>query len=101
MCCAGNRRNEHSLVKQIDGVPWGAGALGNAEWSGFKLADVLRAAGVEPGAKHVWFEGLDAHEKKGETIFFGGSIPLDRVFDEAPEIDCLIADVMNAEPLNT
>ena len=28
MTCAGNRRSEHSLVKQISGVQWQAGAIG-------------------------------------------------------------------------
>ena len=99
MCCAGNRREEHSQVKPVDGVQWSAGALGNAQWGGVRLADVLKHAGIRGTAKHVWFEGLDRHEKNGEQIVFGGSIPLDRVLDDDPAADVLIATIMNGEPL--
>ena len=63
MTCAGNRRSEHSLVKPVGGVPWQAGAIGNAEWSGARLSDLLRKAGVQQDARHVWFEGLDEVDK--------------------------------------
>lgn len=100
MCCAGNRRNEHSAVRPVDGVQWGAGPLGNAVWSGFNLADVLRAADLKDSAGHVWFDGLDEHEKRGETITFGGSIPLSRVMsDRFAGTPAIIADRMNAEQL--
>ncbi len=101
MCCAGNRRNEQMEIKPIDGVPWEAGPLGNAEWSGCRLIDVLNTAGIRSGAKHVWFEGLDPHDKGGETIHFGGSIPLDRVInDDNGRGVVLLADRMNGEPLS-
>lgn len=100
MCCAGNRRTEHSAVEAVAGVQWGAGPLGNAKWSGFNLANVLRAAGVKESARHVWFDGLDEHEKRGESIIFGGSIPLSRAMaDEHAESPVLIADRMNGETL--
>ena len=99
MTCAGNRRNEHSLVKKIDGVPWEAGAIGNARWGGTRLADVLKKAGVKSGAKHVWFESVDRIERDGGTIPFGASIPLDKALAEKTEGAVLVADQMNGKPL--
>jgi sulfite oxidase len=100
MCCAGNRRSEHSANRPVEGVQWGAGPLGSAEWSGFNLSEVLRAAGLKESAGHVCFDGLDEHEKHGETITFGGSIPLSRVMSEQyADAPVLIADRMNGEVL--
>lgn len=63
------------------------------------LRDVLRAAGVNSDAKHVWFEGLDeVREKDKPPFLFGGSIPLSLVFGEqAPLV--LLAWEMNDAPL--
>jgi len=100
MTCAGNRRNEHSEVKQVSGVPWGAGAIGNATWTGVPLAHLLKQAGVKPGAKHVWFEGLDRIEKGGETIAFGGSIPLAKAMGSEGKLPgALVTTRMNGAPL--
>ena len=54
----------------------GEGAIGNARWSGFRLSDVLEAAGLRDQASHVWFEGLDQILRDNAAIPFGGSIPL-------------------------
>ena len=100
MTCAGNRRSEHSLVKPVGGVPWQAGAIGNAEWSGAKLSDVLRKAGVRQGAKHVWFEGLDEVQRPGGVIPFGASIPLEKALHDADSVPgALLAYAMNGETL--
>jgi sulfite oxidase len=96
LTCAGNRRQEISAIKEVGGVQWNAGAIGNARWTGALLGDVLKAAEVQPGAKHVWFEGLDPiPEKDGSVAPFGGSIPLEK----ALEMPTLIAHAMNDEPL--
>ena len=57
--CAGIRRYEFNKVKEIKGVAWQEGPIGNAVWSGVRLSDVLKAAGIKQEAKHVWFEGAD------------------------------------------
>ena len=93
--CAGNRREEHSQVKPVGGVPWGAGAIGNAEWAGVRLADVLKKAGVQARAGHVHFTGLDEIPRKDGVIPFGGSIPIAKAL--SPE--CLVALDMNGAPL--
>lgn len=98
MCCAGNRRRElHALAPTPGETPWHSGALGTAVWGGVRLADVLAEAGVQGGARHVAFEGLDRVEKYGRTFGYGGSIPLDKAL--APEV--LLADTMNGGPLAT
>jgi sulfite oxidase len=102
LTCAGNRRNEHSAVKPVSGVQWELGAIGNANWKGPKLWDVLKAAGVKAEAKHVWFDGLDEIDHDGHTIHFGASIPLDKAAadsDKSPP--ALLAHTMNGAALTS
>ena len=47
------------LLPQVKGLMWQSTAIGNAEWTGVRLADVLRDAGVDETAAHVWMTGLD------------------------------------------
>jgi sulfite oxidase len=99
LTCAGNRRNEFA-GKKIGGVQWGAGAIGNAEWSGVSLAAVLRHAGIRSDAKHVWFEGADVIVDKNESYPFGGSIALDKALsDDVRRAQTLLATKMNGKPL--
>ena len=46
LTCAGNRRSEHSRIKAVKGVQWREGAIGNANWSGARLSDLLKQAGI-------------------------------------------------------
>ncbi len=94
--CAGNRRADLQPVRPTSGDPWGVGAIGNARWSGVRLADVLHAAGVDAGADlHVAFSCLDWCEAGGERFRYGASIPLRKAL--APEV--LLATGMNGAPL--
>ncbi len=93
--CAGNRRADLQAVKPVSGDPWDAGAIGNAAWTGIRLAEVLREAGVQDGAAHVAFEAHDNMELDGERFKFGVSIPLEKAV--SPEV--LLAFEMNGEPL--
>jgi hydroxyacylglutathione hydrolase len=96
LSCAGNRRSELAAISPIpDQEPWGPGATGNAEWGGFRLRDILQAVGLETGAGHIAFAGLDRCHEEGEVIPFGASIPLAKAL--ASEV--LLADEMNGEPL--
>lgn len=101
LTCAGNRRVELNAIRPVAGVPWRAGAIGNAQWDGAALADLLRAAGLRPEARHVWFEGADpVAEKDGSVAPFGGSIPLDKALSGEPTTPgALIAYRMNGQPL--
>ncbi len=95
--CAGNRRADLQTVRPTTGDPWAAGAIGNAEWTGVALADVLRAAGAETGAAlHVAFEAQDVIEMPKEGRFaYGVSIGMPKAM--APET--LLAFAMNGETL--
>lgn len=100
MTCAGNRRYEHSKVKKVGSVQWQEGAIGNARWSGVRLSDVLKAAGLQPGAKHIWFDGLDEIGYKETTINFGGSIPIEKaMLDTKSMPGAIVCDTMNGKPL--
>ncbi|EPS70580.1 hypothetical protein M569_04180, partial [Genlisea aurea] len=102
--CAGNRRTAMSNVRKVRGVGWDVAALGNAVWSGAKLADVLELAGIPKcsqvtpkGGKHVEFVSVDkCKEENGGP--YKASIPLGQA--TFPEADVLLAYEMNGETLN-
>ena len=94
--CAGNRRQGLMEAYPIPGeTPWGAGAIGNACWSGVPLREVLLAVGVDEGARHVAFGGLDEIEE-GWSPNYGSSIPLHKGMSQ----EVLLAYEMNGEPLS-
>ena len=100
MTCAGNRRTEHSRTRTINGVPWQAGAIGNATWSGWALADVLEAVGVGDESRHVWFDGADRIARGDDVISFGASIPLVKARSTVAGVPgAILCDRMNGEPL--
>ena len=66
--CSGNRRGDMNTVKRTSGTSWSQGAISNAKWTGVRLTDVLKAAGInDPIAltelggiqKHLRMESLD------------------------------------------
>ena len=93
--CAGNGRS--FLTPRQAGVPWGAGAVAHAEWSGVPLADVLELAGVKEGAAHVICTGADRGSESDhpEPMHFARGLPLAK----ACHRDTLLALRMNGEPL--
>lgn len=99
MTCAGNRRIEFNRENQVGGVQWGAGAIGNATWSGIALANVLKAAEMQEDARHICFEGLDQIQRKDGIIPFGASIPIEKAMVESGPAAPLLCDQMNGEPL--
>lgn len=93
--CAGNGRS--FLDGEVPGVQWGAGAVGNARWSGVRVRSLLELAGVKEGALEVVFEGSDSGfeaEADGE-VRFARSLPLDLALHP----DTLIALRMNGDVL--
>ncbi|XP_051865408.1 sulfite oxidase, mitochondrial isoform X2 [Pristis pectinata] len=95
--CAGNRRSQMNAVRQVKGLNWGSAAIGNAKWTGAKLSDVLKYAGLPENtdAKHVQFEGLD---KDITGSSYGASIPIRKAL--AKDGDVLLAYEMNDEALS-
>jgi sulfite oxidase len=94
MHCAGNRRQGLSEVSQIPEMPWGAGAISNARWSGVPLREVLLAAGTKEEVRHVAFAGLD-EPGEGWSPNYGSSIPIYK----GTSTEVLLAYEMNDEPL--
>ena len=89
--CAGNGRALHSPV--VPGVQWRYGAVGNAQWRGVRVRDVLeRAGGIKPEAKHLHPFGSD--DPPGKVPPFHRSIELAKALD-----DCILAWEMNGQPL--
>lgn len=90
--CAGNGRALHR--PRVPGIQWVHGAMGQATFTGVRLADVLRDAGVAKDAGHVHIAGADLPPKPKVPIFLR-SIPLARAMDPTT----IIALRMNGEPL--
>lgn len=67
MQCSGNRRSHmNEASRHTQGLPWGVGAIGNAEWTGVRLRDVLQDAGLAvddlpEDVKHAQFSGAEAY----------------------------------------
>src|SRR5438132_10672293 len=55
--CAGNSRV--FLVPEVKGMQWELGAIGNAEWTGVRLRDLLQRAGMATEAREIILEGAD------------------------------------------
>jgi sulfite oxidase len=98
--CAGNRRAGLIAVRDIPGeAPWGDTATSTARWTGVRLADVLRGAGVENepwidsqnAQRHVAFLAPDVSQLANPPQPYGGSIPLTKALSG----EVLLAWAMN------
>ena len=90
--CSGNGRA--FFAPNIPGVGWERGAVGNAEWGGVRLVDVLNRAGVKAEARHIQMHGADTPPNPKTPAFFR-SLPLARGLDRST----ILATTMNGEPL--
>ena len=90
-CAAGNGRSLFS--PQVDGTPWIRGAVGCSEWTGVRLREVLKAAGLKESAVYTGNYGEDLPINSGEP--FSRGIPIEKAMDE----HTLIAFKMNGEAL--
>ena len=72
--CAGNGRSFYE--PGVTGMQWKYGAVGNARWTGVRLADVLQRAGVKSSATQVLFNGADV--PMGKVPDFVRSVPLEK-----------------------
>ena len=90
--CSGNGRAFHR--PKVPGVQWERGAVGNAEWTGVRLRDLLAKAGVHAGAHHVQFQGAD-RPVVASVPLFTRSIPLEKALHP----DTILAYEMNGRPL--
>ncbi len=90
--CSGNGRAFHR--PKVPGVQWERGAIGNVQWTGVRLRDVLGAGGVRDSAKHVQFQGADRPVAAAVPLFIR-SIPLKKALHS----DTILAYEMNGHPL--
>ena len=100
--CCGNGPIPEYWVKQTRSVMekvTGHGIMGNAEWVGVSLADVLNMAEIGPNAVEVMFEGADhgPDEVVGdpEEVTYERSLPMEKALHP----DTMLAWEMNGEPL--
>jgi DMSO/TMAO reductase YedYZ molybdopterin-dependent catalytic subunit len=90
--CSGNSRG--FFEPRVPGAQWAHGAMGNANWTGVRLKDVLDRAGVKAGAVQVRFDGLD-EPVVTEAPDFKKSLAIDHARDG----EVMIAYAMNGEQL--
>ena len=92
--CAGNHRAMFDLVKgrPAEGTQWRTGGIGNGEWTGVSLEDVLALSGVTTEAVSVLLVGLDTESPEGG---FRRVIPIEK----AMHPDTLLAYALNGETL--
>jgi sulfite oxidase len=89
--CAGNGRAFYD--PPMPGIQWERGAVGTARFTGARLADVLKKAGVKATGKYVLLDGAD--KAVGKQPEFQRNVPLAK----AMHVDTVLAYEMNGEPL--
>ncbi|WP_134725419.1 sulfite oxidase [Paracoccus luteus] len=92
--CGGNGRAY--FQPGTSGNQWTTGAVGCPEWTGVRLADVLKAAGVKSTAVYTGHYGNDVHlsgDPEQEVISRG--VPIEKALEE----DGIIAWAMNGQPI--
>ncbi|HZS57048.1 MAG TPA: sulfite oxidase [Bryobacteraceae bacterium] len=89
--CTGNGRGLYR--PRVAGVQWMRGAIGNAEWTGPRLSDVLKLVGADLNAAYVTVNGADTGVAK--TPDFIRSFPMRKALHPAT----LLALQMNREPI--
>ena len=91
--CAGSGRA--AFQPRASGTPWlDTGGMGCPLWGGVRLADLLQAAGLKPGAAHVAGQGGDPGLVPTAAPVIR-SIPMAKAMNEGT----LVAWAMNNEPL--
>ncbi|MHA6644073.1 sulfite oxidase [Mesorhizobium sp. A623] len=92
--CGGNGRA--FFQPGASGNQWTLGAVGCPEWTGVRLADVLKAAGVKSSAVYTGHYGNDVHlSGDTEKVVISRGVPIEK----AMEPDGIIAWAMNGEPV--
>ncbi len=87
--CTGNGRGFY--LPKVPGIQWKRGAVGNAEWQGPRLSDVLKLAGMNDAAAFVEIDGADIGV--AQTPDFVRSMPMKKAMHPAT----ILALKMNGE----
>ncbi len=92
--CGGNGRS--FFQPGASGNQWTFGAIGNAEWTGVRLSDLLNAAGVRDGAVYTGHYGADTHLSGDPAqIPISRGVPIDKAMEE----HTLVAFAMNGQDI--
>jgi DMSO/TMAO reductase YedYZ molybdopterin-dependent catalytic subunit len=91
--CGGNGRSFFS--PQARGNQWTNGGAGCAEWTGVRLIDVMKAAGVKSSAVFTGHYGADRSLADASKDAISRGVPIKKLMDE----NNLIVWAMNGQPL--
>jgi DMSO/TMAO reductase YedYZ molybdopterin-dependent catalytic subunit len=89
--CAGNGRA--LFDPPVAGIQWGKGAVGNARWTGVRMADVLKRAGLKSTARFIHMNAAD--RPLGTMPDFVRHVPVDKALHP----DTILAYEMNGQPI--
>ena len=93
--CAGNGRA--FFDPPAEGAQWTYGAVACSEWTGVRLADVLKAAGVKSGAVYTAHEGVDTHPSGEPDVRpISRGVPIAKAMDP----NTLVAFAQNGRPIH-
>lgn len=90
--CGGNGRA--FFKPPASGNQWSYGAISCSEWTGVKLADVIKASGIKRSTIYTGHFGTDIHLSGDETISpLSRGVPINKALDE----NNIIAFAMNGK----
>ncbi len=93
--CGGNGRAFFNPPAR--GNQWTYGAVGCSEWTGVRLADVLKAAGVQNDVVYTAHEGADGHlSGDPDKLPISRGVPIEKAMDPHN----LIAFAQNGNPIH-
>jgi sulfite oxidase len=92
--CGGNGRAEFNPPAK--GNQWEYGAVSCAQWTGIRLADVLKDVGVKGDAVYIGYYGADVHlTGNPEKVVISRGVPIGK----AMESETLLAFQMNGQDI--
>jgi DMSO/TMAO reductase YedYZ molybdopterin-dependent catalytic subunit len=89
--CAGNGRSFYE--PHLPGMQWKYGGVANGRWTGVRLADVLKQAGIKDAATEILFDGED--QPIGKQPKFQRTVTAKKALHP----DTMLAYAMNGQPL--
>ncbi len=93
--CGGNGRA--AFNPPAKGNQWTLGAVANARWTGVRMRDVLKAAGLKDNAVYTGHFGADTHlSGDPNKLPISRGVPIDKAMDE----NTLIAFAQNGGPIH-
>ena len=92
--CGGNGRSE--VNPPATGNQWGYGAVNCGSWTGVRLRDVLKDAGIEDDAVYVGYYGTDKHlSGDPKKVVISRGVPIEKAMED----ETLIAFQLNGEDI--